>query len=101
VIRRVHASISVLALVVIGLMLGACLTESSEGASASHHICAAVAGDQISLFKTSSPSVSAVPVERSLPLGKLGQSRYAPPELIENLAPVALWADLSSRSPPA
>jgi len=90
----------VVAVVLVGLILGACLTALAETASNAYQVCGAVKGEEISTSKTSSPSLWAVPVDHAiLPLGLL-PSRCTPLPLTPDLVSANLWGDLSARAPP-
>lgn len=92
---------SVAAVVLVGLIVGTCVTGLAEASSATDRVCAAVKGEELSLFKTPSPSLWAVPVDHTfLPLGLLqsGRSHLDP---VQDLVSAHLWGDCSSRAPPA
>lgn len=92
--------LSILAVSLVGLLLGTCLTAPVESASPTTRVCAAAQGGEISLSKTLSPSLWAVGVEHSLLPRKLPQFKCSPLDLTEDFISVNLWGNLSSRAPP-
>lgn len=89
-------------LVLVAVVLAMCLTASAEAASADHHSCAALTSEGVGLSKILSPSLWAVPVQLGIPLVGVWPLLNGAVEDFTPRAPlVALWGDLSPRSPPA
>lgn len=92
---------SVLAVLLIGVLLGGCLTALAEAAYPTSHECAAVKADEVSPSKTSSPNLWVVPVAYSIVPPELLQSRCAPLDRTPLPVSANLWGDRFSRAPPA
>lgn len=91
---------SVVAVLLVGLVLGTCLTALAEAASHTSQICAVVKGEELSSSKTVSGGLLAVLVEHHvLPRG-LSRSKCSPLDLTADLISANLWGDLSPRAPP-
>lgn len=92
---------SVAAVVLVGLIVGTCLTGLAEASSATDRVCAAVKGEELSSSKTPPLTLLEVPlahsaVPRELPLGGA-----LPVDLTPDFISAIFYEDLSSRSPPA
>lgn len=90
----------VVAVVLVGLVVGTCVAGLAEASSATDQVCGAVKGEELSSSKTPSPSLWAVPIEQSvLPL-RPSESRCSTVDLPLNLVLDPLRGDLSPRAPP-
>jgi len=90
----------VVAIVLVGLVLGTCLTGLAQAASFTYPVCGAAKVEELSASKTSSLALWAVPVDHGiLPLGLL-PSRCTPLPLTPDRVSANLWEDISSRAPP-
>ncbi len=91
------------ALLLVALVVGMCLTTSVEGSSVPHHNCNALTSGQLTLAKLSPPASGlwAATIEASAPLSRPSVAVWGPSSLTEELAPAATVGTLPSRSPPA
>lgn len=91
---------STVAVVLVGLVLGTCLSGLAEAVSPAYRVCSAVKGEELSPSKTSPLSLVEVPVAsgtlpRELPL--VGAFSV---DLTPDCISAVLYEDLSSRAPP-
>lgn len=97
---RGFARLPLVALVLVGAVLVACVAALGEAASPMTRACGAVAGEELSASKAATPGLLAVPVGyEALPV-ELSPSGCAPLDSALALFPAQFWGDLASRAPP-
>ncbi len=90
----------VIALLLVGAILAACVVASADESSPGPHLCSALASEQVSLAKTFPSNLYTLPSGNLLSSCGLSPSSSFLKALKEDFAPVILPQGLSSRSPP-
>lgn len=97
---RGFAGFPIVALVLVGVVLAACVAALGEASSPMSRACGAVTGEELSASKASPPSLLAVPItHHPLPV-ELSLSGCAPLDSGLALFSAQFWSDLASRAPP-
>jgi hypothetical protein len=91
---------AVIAIGLVGLILGTCLAAPADATPDPYRVCGAAKAEELSTAKTSSPELGAVPVDHRVLSPGVLQSGRLPLDLTSSLVPVILWGDSSPRAPP-
>ncbi|MBI2154324.1 MAG: hypothetical protein HYU24_11550 [Candidatus Rokubacteria bacterium] len=97
---RGFARLPVVALVLVGAVLVACVAALAEAVSPMTRACGAVAGEELSASKAATPGLLAVPVGHEALGVELSPSGCAPRDLAPALFSLQVRGDLASRAPP-
>ncbi len=90
----------VIALLLVGAILAACVVASADELSPGPHLCSALASEQVSLAKTFPSNLYALPSGNLVSPSALSPSSSFLKDLQEDFTPVSFPKGLSSRSPP-